>query len=89
MALGASREATILLVFHETMRMAAVGLTIGLGLSLLAARIETAALFGVNPLDAASVTGALTVLANAMIGAAWLPAQRAASVQPMEALRCD
>jgi len=89
MALGASREATILLVFHETLRMAAVGLTIGLALSLLAARIETAALFGVSPLDAVSVTGALAVLAIAMIGAAWLPAQRAASVQPMEALRYD
>jgi predicted permease len=89
MALGASREATILLVVRETARMAVIGLAIGVVLALLSARIETAALFGVRPLDALSLVGALCILAIAIIGAAWLPARRAASVEPLEALRYE
>ncbi len=89
MALGATRQATMLLVLADTARMAAIGLVIGLALSFLAAHIEKAALFGVGSLDASSVAAAFTTLAIAMIGAAWLPARRAASVEPMEALRAE
>jgi predicted permease len=89
MALGATREATVWLMARDTARMAAIGLAIGVVLALAAARVEAAALFGVRPLDAVSVIGALAVLTVAVAGAAWLPARRAASVEPMQALRTE
>jgi len=69
--------------------MAAVGLGVGLGLALGAARVEMSLLFGVRPLDALSAATALGVLVFAVATAAWLPARRAASVDPMQALRCE
>jgi predicted permease len=89
MALGATRRATTLLVLLDTARMAAIGLGIGLALAFVAARIEKAALFGVSPLDAVTIAAAFCTLAIAMIGAAWLPARRTASIEPMEALRYE
>jgi ABC-type antimicrobial peptide transport system permease subunit len=89
MALGASRQATARLVLRDTVRMAAIGLTVGLALALGAARLETSVLFGVQPLDALSLGGALCALAVAVVAAAWLPALRAASIEPMQALRTE
>jgi ABC-type antimicrobial peptide transport system permease subunit len=89
MALGATRQATTLLVLVDTARIAAIGLGIGLALAFVAARIEKAALFGVSALDALSIAAAVSTLAIAMIGAAWLPARSAASIEPMEALRYE
>jgi putative ABC transport system permease protein len=89
MALGATREATAWLMVRDTARMAAAGLAIGAALALAAARVEAAALFGVRPLDAVSVVAALAILAVAIAGAAWLPARRAASIDPMQALRTE
>lgn len=89
MALGATRQATTRLVLADTARIAAIGLVIGLALSFAAARVEKAALFGVGPLDALSVAAAFGVLAITMIGAAWLPARRAAQLDPMQTLRTE
>ncbi len=89
MALGATREATAWLVVRDTARMAAIGLGLGVLLSIAAARIESAALFGVRPLDAFSFAVALAVLSLAMIAAALLPARRAASIDPIQALRTE
>jgi predicted permease len=89
MALGASRQATIWLILRDTASMAAIGLAIGLMLALAAARVETSVLFGVRPLDALSLIEALVILAIAMAAAAWLPARRAASIEPMQALRTE
>ena len=50
MALGASREATALLVVRDTVKMAAIGLAIGFLLAIAATRLETSVLFGVRPL---------------------------------------
>jgi predicted permease len=89
MALGATREATVLLVFRDTMNMAIIGLALGLVLALVAARLESAVLFDVRPLDALTLVAALSILAVAVVGSAWLPAHRAASVEPMQALRSE
>jgi ABC-type antimicrobial peptide transport system permease subunit len=89
MALGASREATALLILRDTARMAAAGLAIGVVLSLAATRLETTVLFGVRPLDASSIAAALCVLSLAAAAAAWMPARRAASIEPMQALRSE
>jgi predicted permease len=89
MALGASREATSLLVLRDTAGMAFIGLALGLVRAAAAARLESSLLFGVDPLDALSLVGALAVLALAVAAASWLPARRAASIDPMQALRTE
>ncbi len=89
MALGASRETTALLILRDTARMACIGLALGLVLALGATRLETSMLFGVRPLDTLSIICALAVLAIAITLAAWLPARRAASVDPIQALRTE
>jgi hypothetical protein len=89
MALGATREATAWLVVRDTARLAAIGLGLGVLLSIAAARVETAALFGVRPLDAFSFAAALVILSLAVIAAALLPARRAASIEPIQALRTE
>jgi predicted permease len=89
MALGASRQATAWLVLRDTASLAAIGLAMGLLLALAAARLEAAVLFGVRPLDTLSLAGAVGILAVAVAAAAWLPARRAASIEPMQALRAE
>ena len=89
MALGASREATSLLVFRDTAGMGVIGLALGVLLAGGTSRLESSLLFGVSPLDAFSLTGALGVLAFAIVAASWLPARRAASIDPMQALRTE
>jgi predicted permease len=89
MALGATRESTAWLVLRDTARMAGIGLAIGVVLALGAARLEAALLFGVRPLDALSLVAALCILGAAIAAAAWLPARRAASVDPILALRSE
>jgi predicted permease len=89
MAMGATRETTIRLVLCDAARMVEIGLAIGLALAMIAARLETAVLFGVRPLDTLSIVGALCILLAAATAAAWLPARRAASVDPILSLRSE
>jgi predicted permease len=89
MALGATREATARLVVRDTAGIAVYGLAIGVVLALAAGRLESAVLFGVKPLDLFTLAAALTMMAAAISLAAWLPARRAASIEPMEALRTE
>jgi len=56
---------------------------------LAATRLESSVLFGVHPLDALSIAGALLILSIAIAAAAWVPARRAASIEPMQALRTE
>src|SRR6185437_960662 len=89
MALGASRNATTWLILRDTARLAAVGLVIGVVLAIAAGRLESAALFGVRAMNALSVSAALAILSAGIAAAAWLPARRAASIEPIEALRIE
>jgi predicted permease len=89
MALGASREATSLLIFRDTAGMALIGLAMGVVLAVGAARLESSLVFGVSALNVLSIAAALGVLALAIAAASWLPARRAASIDPMQALRTE
>jgi predicted permease len=89
MALGASREKTALLILGDTAKMAGVGLALGAVLALAAIRFESSVLFGVRPLDPLSIGIAVVVLSFAIALATWLPARRAASIDPIRALRTE
>jgi ABC-type antimicrobial peptide transport system permease subunit len=89
MALGSQRSGILRLVFTSAAKLAAVGSAIGLLGSAAASRLLRSLLFDVSPFDpAVLVMAAVSVLLLALL-ASWLPAHRAASINPMTALRTD
>jgi ABC-type antimicrobial peptide transport system permease subunit len=87
MALGAQPASVIWLVLREVSAMLAVGTLLGLAASLAAGRLIATLLYGVKPHDAAPLAIAAVVLGIATGIAAYLPARRAARLDPMTALR--
>jgi putative ABC transport system permease protein len=88
-ALGAEPRRVQRLVIAQAMAQAGVGLVLGLaGALLLGGQIRNQ-LFGVAPYDPAALAATVGVLALVALFASWLPARRAAAVDPMEALRRD
>ncbi|HVN04378.1 MAG TPA: ABC transporter permease, partial [Bryobacteraceae bacterium] len=87
MALGAQPGSVVWLVLREVAAMLATGTLLGLGASLAAGRLVASLLYGVKPDDAAPLAIAAVVLAIATGIAAYLPARRAARLDPMAALR--
>ncbi len=89
LALGAQRATILLAVLQESALVALAGGTVGTIASLSVAHLLSAVLFGVKPHDLLTlVTVSVFFMAIAML-AAYLPAYRAASIQPMEALRAE
>ena len=88
-ALGAGRGVIVRLVVWEGLTVTAIGLGIGLAGAAAATRLMQSALFGVTPLDPLSFAAAPIVLAGVATIACLLPAVRAASIDPSEALRCE
>jgi len=89
MALGARRRDIARMVVVQGMTPALVGLGLGLLGSLGITPLISSLLYGVEPTDPATLTGAVIVLASAALLAGLLPARRAARVDPMIALRCE
>jgi ABC-type lipoprotein release transport system permease subunit len=87
MALGATPGAIERLVLRDALRYTASGVLLGLVGSLLATRWLGALLFRVSPRDPWMLGGAVLLLANIALGAAWIPSHRAARVDPAAALR--
>jgi ABC-type antimicrobial peptide transport system permease subunit len=71
----------------ESARLIAVGSVIGLGVALLTTRLISSLLYGVSPTDAATFALAFAALAAVGMTAGFFPARRAASVNPMIAIR--
>ncbi|MEP7273579.1 MAG: ABC transporter permease [Acidobacteriota bacterium] len=88
-ALGASRRAVIRLVLLEAGLLLAVGLVAGSVLAVLAARTASSMLFGLQPYDPLTISLAVGLLASVGIAASYIPALRAAAVDPMVALRSE
>ena len=87
MALGASRGNVVRLILREGLSLALAGLGLGLIGAYFVGRAMQSSLYGVGSLDATAIVAVAVVLFNAALLASWLPAQRAASIQPMQALR--
>jgi predicted permease len=87
MALGATPTSVVSLVIREGAVLTAVGLAIGLGLSVLAAVGLRSLLFQASPFDPLATVGALVFLLAAAFAASWIPARRATKVAPITALR--
>jgi putative ABC transport system permease protein len=87
LALGARPRQVTALVVREGGVLAAIGLALGLAGAGVAARLLQSQLFGVTPRDAASYLVGIGAIAVAALMAAWLPARRASSIAPVEALR--
>jgi len=88
-ALGADRASVLRLVIVQSMRVVALGLTIGLAVSLALARLAESQLFEVRPWDPTTFTAAITLLLTAALLATYLPALKATRVDPMTALRSE
>jgi macrolide transport system ATP-binding/permease protein len=89
MALGAHRDSIHHMVLREAGRLAIAGIAIGLVFSLCAGSLMRGLLFGVRPWDASVLGTVAAVLAAAALLASYLPARRAAAVNPMDALRAE
>ena len=87
MALGAERGRVVALVLKDGVRLALVGLTIGLLAALALTRVLRTMLFEVTTTDPLTYVAMATVLGLAVIAASWIPARRAARVDPVIALR--
>ena len=88
-ALGATRGSVMKLILTAGLRLGLIALAIGLPLALGAAGILRHQLAGISPFDQLSFIAVTLSVLTALICACWLPARRAASVDPMEALRYE
>jgi putative ABC transport system permease protein len=87
MSLGASRGAILAMVLGESLALLGVGVAIGIVLALITARAAASMLFGLKPYDAVTLIVATVSLTLVAVAASYVPAIRAARVDPMEALR--
>jgi predicted permease len=86
-ALGASRASVVAMVMRDAGRLVVIGVAVGAGLSLLATRATAALLFEITPNDPVTIAGAVCLLGIIAAAAAFIPARRAAGVDPLTALR--
>ena len=89
LALGASRGDVMSQVVGDGIRLAGVGIGLGVLIALAVTRLLTALLYGVGASDPATFVGVVVLLALVSLSASYLPARRAAKVDPMVALRYE
>lgn len=88
-ALGAQRSNVLGLMVRDGMRLAILGIVIGLALAAAVTRLMAGFLFNVSPLDVVTFAGMSIVLLSVALFATYLPARRAAAVDPLSALRAE
>jgi ABC-type antimicrobial peptide transport system permease subunit len=89
MALGASRAQVLFMVMREGLWVLVAGLAVGIPLTFLAVRPLKSMLYQTSPLDPVSFILAIAAMIAVSGCAAFLPARRAASIEPMQALRSE
>jgi predicted permease len=89
LALGADRKRIFAMILTETTRIAGGGILLGAVVAFFAVRLVKSLLYGISPFDPVSALWAVFLLVATAAFAAWLPARRAAGVEPMQALRSE
>jgi predicted permease len=89
MAVGARREQVVWMILKDSLQLTVAGVAMGVPLAILVGRALTSSLYGVKPLDALSYLIAVAGVAMVALVASAVPAGRAASVNPLTALRTD
>lgn len=89
MAVGAGRAEVVWMILKDSLLLTAAGVVLGVPLAMLVGRALTSTLYGVKPLDAFSYLLAVVGVAIVALAASAVPAGRAASVNPMTALRSE
>ena len=87
MALGAERADVVRFVVRRALLLTAAGVFCGVAAAIVLTRLIAQALFGVTPLDPVTHASAVLLLAAVALAASWLPARRAARLDPIAALR--
>jgi putative ABC transport system permease protein len=89
MAVGATRGSVFAMVLRQGAKLAAIGVAIGLMAAAAVGRLIAGLLYGVTPLDAATLAGVSILLAAVALLASYIPARRAARADPMDSLRYE
>ena len=87
LALGAQPGQVRGMILRESTWMALAGIVVGLGAALALTRLVKSMLYGIEPYDPWTLSAGVLLLLAVALGASWIPARRAAGVEPMEALR--
>jgi predicted permease len=87
LALGAQPGQVRRMILRESTWLAVAGIVAGVGAALLLTRLVKSMLYGIQPNDLPTVAGGVSILLVVALASSWIPARRAAGVQPMEALR--
>jgi predicted permease len=87
MALGALRREVLTMVLREATWIGLVGVTCGIGATVLTTRMVKSLLYGLQPNDPVVLAGSAMLLTLVGLAATWAPARRAAALEPMQALR--
>jgi len=89
MALGARPWDVAWPILREALTLAAIGVAIGLPVALALVQLMQSIVYGIEPHDPLTMIGTVVIMVTVATLAAWIPARRAAKVDPMEALRYE
>lgn len=89
LALGAQGANVLSMIMSEALLLLAIGIGLGLPVALMGTKFIKQQLFAMQAIDPVSFGAALTVVSLMTVLAGWLPARRAAKVDPVSALRCE
>ena len=89
MAIGARRTQVVWLILRESLVLTVIGVLIGIPLAMVVGNALATSLYGVKPLDGASYMMAVLAVGTVAMAASAIPAGRAASIDPLKALRAE